>query len=101
MKFVYYFNLNKHSSTATPLPAMKYLYKGALPHQIMFYSLGYQWERNPTQEIFAQDFIQEELCIPPEKIPAAILQTVLRVVVRVVPDERFLQPQPAPRAIRP
>ncbi len=80
---------------------MKYLYKGALPHQIMFYSLGYPWERNPTQEIFAQDFIQEELSIPPEKIPAAILNTVLRVVVHVVPADRFLSPQPVPQPIRP
>lgn len=68
---------------------MRYLYKAALPHQIMFYSLAYQWERNPTRVIFAQDFIQEELCIPPEKIPAAILQTVLRAVAMVMPAERF------------
>lgn len=69
---------------------MKYLYKAALPHQIMFYSLGYQWERNPTQERFAQDFISEELCISPENIPAVILQTVLRVVSNVMPEERFM-----------
>lgn len=74
---------------------MKYLYSAALPHQIMFYSLGYQWERNPTPERFAQDFIMEELCILPENIPAVILQTVLRVVSNVMPAERFLAVAPS------
>ena len=71
---------------------MNYLYEGALSHQILFYSYSYKWESKPTRESFARDFIMEELSIAPEKIPSAILQTVVRAVANVMPADRFTTP---------
>lgn len=67
-----------------------YIYPGALPHQIQFFSYGYEWDKNPTSESFAKDFIEAEYAHLKAEIPNSILRIVLETVQNTIPEDRFL-----------
>ncbi len=66
-----------------------YIYRAALPHQIQFFSYGYEWGKKPTAESFARDFIKTEYSAWKEEVPESILKMVIESVQNVIPAVQF------------